>query len=400
MLEALVLSTPWILLGLYAAIWAKVPRPLPDRRPTSPTSSLPKVTVIVPARNEAINIAECVTTLAGSTYGNLEIVVVDDRSDDDTAEIARRAAENSSVPVRVIEGKALPEGWFGKPWACQQGADLVAADASESDLLLFTDADTTHGANLLGRAVAGLEEDDTAALSVVGTQILGSFWERLVQPQIFALLVSRYPRLQKPIRSENWQRAIANGQFILVRRGAYDAFGGHHQVRGEVVEDLRFAQLFCKAGYSISIREARGDFSTRMYRSLAEMVRGWGKNLYVGARQASISPVLKALALPGMVFSLLFFWVLPPVLLVAALLGGLSGLLPFALVTTAFGLLFWAVTSVVFGVSPLNAFGYPLGAVVAAFIVSRSWLRGSTVEWKGRKYKVDDLVHGTPSGST
>src|SRR5204862_4476465 len=113
-------------------------------------------------------------------------------------------------------------------WACWQGVR-----EAQGELLLFTDADTVHGPALLGRAVAGLAQTDTDCLTVIGRQIMASFWERLVQPQVFTLLAIRYPDMGTPLPARRWRSAIANGQYMLFRRAAYDALGGHEAVRYE-----------------------------------------------------------------------------------------------------------------------------------------------------------------------
>lgn len=395
--DALLLSVPWVLLIVYTAVWARLPRAMPKGQEADRVlgADPPRVSVIVPARNEASNIERCVSSLSRSDYPNFEIVVVDDRSDDDTAEIARAVPPGRSDRIVVIEGRELPAGWFGKPWACVQGAEIAAGE-----VLLFTDADTTHGPALVRRAVAGLLEDRADALSAVGRQLLGSFWERIVQPQIFSLLFLRYPRIRRVFDRDRWYNAIANGQFLMVRRAAYERFGGHGRVRSEVVEDLRFAQLFCKAGNTLTIREARDDFATRMYESLADLVRGWGKNLHIGAKQSAMHPMLGALVVPAMIAFLLFFWVLPTVVLASQATAGISSVaVQWGVLTVGLGLLFWAVVSAGFEISPVYALGFPLGALVAAFVLGRSWIRGSKVEWKGREYRVDEIVPDRPADS-
>jgi hypothetical protein len=197
---------------------------------------------------------------------------------------------------------------------------------------------------------------------------------------------------------ERSRDAIANGQYILVDRRAYEQVGGHGAVRGEVVEDLRLAQVLTGAGFRLTLREAEDGFSTRMYHSLREVVDGWTKNLAVGARQ-SLGP-WAPLALPGILTFLLVFWIAPPVALVGVLaeaaLGGSpsSALLTWAVGATALGLLFWILVYARFGVSRLYALLFPLGASIGVWIVVRSWLRGERkVEWKGRRYTRGEAAH-------
>jgi chlorobactene glucosyltransferase len=385
-LTPFILAAPWGLFGLWVLASLRLPRrvePVPTGPTTPPT---PSVSVIVPARNEARNIEACVGSLARSDFADFEIIVVDDRSDDGTGEMVRALGRENARAIRVLEGAELPDGWLGKPWACHQGAEVATGD-----VLLFTDADTTHAPDLLARAIASLEADGTEGVSLVGRQLMETFWERLVQPQIFFLLALRYPRLDRVLTRERAGQAIANGQYILVRRSAYDEIGGHGAVRGEVVEDLRFAQVLCAAGHSLSIREAEAQFATRMYTSRAELREGWGKNLYMGALQsaAGVSGLFRALALPGIIGFLLGVWVLPALGLVAAVLGiGGGSMAIWAGHTAGFSLLFWVAGYLRFGAPVWYAALYPLGAAEAALIVLGSWRRGGRVRWKGREYRV------------
>ena len=157
---------------------------------------------------------------------------------------------------------------------------------AEGDLLLFTDADTVHAPELLGRAVAGMVEDEGDALTLLGRQIMETFWERLVQTHMMAAIVFRFPNSGRLLPRERWRDAIANGQFMLFDRGAYEEIGGHEAVKGEIVEDQRLAQILCRSGMRLTVRAAESVFATRMYRSLDELIQGWSKNLSLAARQA------------------------------------------------------------------------------------------------------------------
>jgi chlorobactene glucosyltransferase len=395
-LWALGAAAPWLILAVYMGLRVREPRPLPpaEAHPgPQQAPDLPLVSIIVPARNEALNIQRCLESLAAQRYPTFEILVVDDRSEDETAERARGVPPGNAREIRVIEGEALPEGWFGKPWACLKGAR-----EAKGGLLLFTDADTWHGPDLLARCVAGLREDDAQALSPVGRQEMESFGERVIQPHMFALLGLRYPMIRRPIEPPRWLDAILSGQYLLVTREAYEGIGGHEAVKGEVVEDLRLAQELVRAGGRITLRGAGDDLSTRMYRSLGDAVNGWTKNVAIGARQAGGR--LGALAIPGMAAFLLVVWIVPPLVLVAALVsvsvptaalpevpGAAPPLLVWAAGATGISLLLWAGAYRRLAAPIHYAPLYPLGAVVAIWIGIRSWLRGSRkIVWKGRTY--------------
>jgi len=397
----LLLTLPWLAFVLFVALRVRLPPELPDAGTAagedgvSPTPSaaadgseepggLPVVSVIVPARDEAHNIERVVSSLARSRYPRFEILVVDDRSEDGTAEIARSVAPGNADRLEVIEGAPLPEGWLGKPWACWQGAERA-----RGGLLLFTDADTEHGPELLGRAVRALLDEDGDAVTVAGRQRMESFWERVVQPHVFLSMILRYYDLSEPVPRERWRSAIANGQYILFDAASYRELGGHRAVRDAVVEDLRLAQRLVREGWSLLIRRAEDDLATRMYRSLGEIVRGWSKNIVLGGLQ-TLPPAIRRLAPVPMVLSGIALWVLPPVALILAATGALGGgWLAWSAPVVALSILFWIGVSRRFGVPGVYGLLYPLGAAVGVGIFLRSWLGMRRVRWKGREYRAE-----------
>jgi chlorobactene glucosyltransferase len=286
-----------------------------------------------------------------------------------------------------VDGQELPNAWLGKPWACHQGV----ADAT-GELLLFTDADTRHAPDLLARAVTALQEERADLLTVVGRQIMETFWERLVQPQIFMVMFFRFPDLERTARSPHWRGAIANGQYMLFRRAAYEAIGGHESVREEVAEDLVLAQRVKRAGLRLRIRGAHDGLATRMYRSLRHLVEGWSKNLVVGGL-LTLPGWLRPLAAPLSLATGVGLWIVPPAVLALALadVGG-QALLLWAATTCAISVLIWSIFVHGMGVPAAYGLLYPLGAAVGAYIFARSWIRGRHIEWKGRRYTLPPLA--------
>jgi len=374
----LVLTLPWVGVILFLAFVARVPRQLP---PPTVRASAPLVSVIVPARNEALNIGTCVRSLVASDYPSFEVIVVDDGSEDGTADIVRAIDRENANVVRLIPAGELPIGWLGKPRACWRGAN-----ETKGELLLFTDADTRHAPDLLARAVAAQEEERADLLTVIGDQLMQTVWERLVQPQIFMMMFFRFPDLDRTARSSSWRDAIANGQYLLFRREAYEAVGGHAAVREEVAEDLALAQRVKRSGLKLRIRGARGALATRMYRSLSELVEGWSKNLYVGGLQ-TLPPWLRPVTAPLSLAAGIGLWIVPPVALVLALVGfGSATLLVWATTACTLSVVIWSVFIREMDVPLGYALLYPVGAAVGAYIFARSWARGRRVEWKGRRY--------------
>ncbi len=353
--------------------------PMARRKPhvadAAPAQGIP-VSVVIPARDESATIATVVRSILATSYAPLELIVVDDRSTDDTAnQVASMAASDSRL--RLIPGDELPTGWLGKPWACHQGA-MVATGR----YIVFTDADTDHAPALLGHVIGAMERDAPALLTLSTRQSCVTFWERVVMPQIMLVLAIRYT----PSRINRATRAgqlVANGQFILVRREAYQAIGGHAAVRGEIVEDLALAQHFFRSGHRVQMLHAESLISTRMYRSRAELVEGWTKNLYLGARQSMGGHrLLRALAPWALVLAFVT-WLVP---FIALALGFAKGA---ALVAIGCSLLFWSVMLRGMQIPLWHALGYPIGAAMALAITLRSIWRGTRrVEWRGRNYHV------------
>lgn len=376
-------SLPWMLaVGVGLLLFRSKPR-LRDYPPRA-DDVVPHVTVIIPARDEAVNIGACLATILNSTYPSFDVVVVDDRSVDGTDDIVRALEARAEGKVRLVEGEPLPEGWIGKPWACWQGYRVA-----RGELLLFSDADTRHESELIPRAVAALRREDAALVSVLPKQILGGFWERLIMPHVLLLVVVRFLDLRRVNRTTNPHHVIANGQFMLVRREAYEDIGGHEAVKDEVVEDQRLAQRFVSRGHRIFVAHAEAYVETRMYRSLGGIVEGWSKNLALGSR-ASVPEWLRP-AVPWLVAAfLLVFWLLPPVALAAPVFGGTwaAPLRGWAILATGASLIHWVLACARFGVPQLYAAIYPVGAVAAAALFVRSAARGERVQWKGREYRV------------
>jgi len=340
------------------------------------------VTIVIPARNEAATIETVVRSILASTYHPFELIVVDDRSTDDTAAVVTRLAAGEPR-LRLVPGQALPEGWYGKPWACAQGAE-----AGAGPLLLFTDADTYHGPELLGRAIAALQQERADLVTVSPHQRCVTFWERLIMPQIWLLLGLRYhPRRVNRARRE--RDVIANGQFILTTREAYKSVGTHAAVRHEVAEDLALAQAYLRHGRRLYFAFAERLMETRMYQNLPQLVEGWSKNIYLGGKRSfPEEPALRALA-PLMLIVALTFWLIPPAVVLMAVLGGeaIHRLVAPALLATGLSAFFWCVLSYGMKIRPAYGMLYPLGAAMALYIAARSfWRGGRRVEWRGRVY--------------
>jgi len=380
MLSPFALALPWVILPLIAYWRLSRSTHLKDE-PDVPPEDAPLVSVICPARNEARHIAEFVRAALATTYPNSELIVVDDHSTDGTGALAREAAANDSR-LQVIVPPPLPGHWFGKQWACHAGTQ-----AARGEVLLFTDADTRHAPDLLVRSVNAMRRRHSDLLSVAGRQELVSFWERIVQPTIFSVLVTVFGGTDSVSNTTNPRRKIANGQCFLVRRDAYDAMGGHDAVRQFVAEDLMLAQQWCAAGKRVHLVAGLDQLSTRMYSSLGEIIEGWAKNLWAGGRNVMPNhPLVRVLLRMTMPWT-----ALPAVLPFVALVLGVLGLAP--TLWTTFGAIAYGA-SVAYALPPMwtlriplwYALLHPLGALIVMWIYAKAAWRGDRVTWKERTY--------------
>jgi chlorobactene glucosyltransferase len=369
-------AAPWLLPFLTLPSLARRSPNLSD----APRASGPLVSVIIPARNEAAAIATVVHSILESTYEPFELLVVDDRSTDGTASIVEQLLGDTRL--RLVRGDELPEGWYGKPWACFQGYREAGGE-----LLLFTDADTRHQPELLERAVGALLTQQAGLVTVSPMQRCVTFWERIVMPQIWFLLALRY----NPARVNRARRprdVIANGQFILTTREAYETAGTHAAVRQEVAEDLALAQTYLQKGLKLHFAFAERLMETRMYQGLGHLVEGWSKNIYLGGRRSFPDEPFQRALVPLMLVVALLYWLVPPAALVISLIN--PNLAPFseaALAAVGFSALFWVLICYGMGIPGVYGLGYPLGALMALYIALRSTWRGSRkVEWRGRVY--------------
>lgn len=382
----LILSTILFILGLIIIHWVHNQYHLDIVvTPAPPPADAPKVSVCIPARNEENNIRRCVEAVLRQDYPNLEVIVLDDRSTDSTSKILHDVKEQAPS-LHIISGSDLPEGWAGKPHALYQ-----AANVAHGEWLCFVDADTFLAPNSLSSVFAKAIETKADLFTVMTRQILGSFWERTVMPLVMtALSVGFSPRkVNDPTRRD----AVANGQFIFIKRSIYDLIGGHERIKDQIVEDKALSENVKWNGHRLVVADGRQVVSTRMYTSLASMWEGWTKNIYLGLRD---HPSLLLLGAFGATLALIAALFLP----VWPLLGGIwffnnGGWM--SLVVIAQALIVWgylifirAIIAGEMGISRWYAFATPLGAgVFAAMMLTSAWkvVSGQGVTWRGRRYK-------------
>ena len=279
-----VLLLSWSLMAFGIKKWGKgwqVERPLnmPEKGAL--------LSICIPARNEEKNIGQCVRAALNSRWPNIEVVVVDDRSEDQTSARAKDAADGDAR-FHLIQGEEPSVGWAGKPWTCAR-----AAKESRGSWLLFIDADVCLDPDAGAAAVMIAEERSLDLLSFFGKWTLLSFWESCLIPAVgwFIRGSINFDHVNHPAKADGF----ANGQFILMRRSSYMEMEGHSAVRDQVLEDVRLAQVVKRAGYRAEMRPASWSFSVRLYTSFGEIVQGYTKNLYEGMNRNPIVGVAAVL---------------------------------------------------------------------------------------------------------
>ncbi len=352
--------------------------------PATPPANAPLISICIPARNEEKNIRACVESALGQDYPNLEVIVLDDRSTDSTlTQLSGFASRDSRL--LPISGKELPAGWAGKPHALFQ-----ASAAAHGEWLCFVDADTFLAPNAISACYAKALETHVDMFTTMNEQILGSFWEKVVMPLVMtALSVGFSPR---KVNDPNSRDAIANGQFILIRRSVYDSIGGHEKVKDQIVEDKAISEQVKWNGHRLVVADGMKVIRTRMYTDLPSMWEGWTKNIYLGL---SGHPALLLLGAFGALLALMAALFLPlwTLLGIGWLFNG-GTWLAVVIIVQSLSVWAWLIYFRVrvnrgMKISAWYALTTPLGAgVFAAMMLASAWkvISGQGVTWRGRKY--------------
>lgn len=370
------------LLAIVACVLASVPalnvavnllfyRPVPKSR--QPEGEMPSVSVLIPARDEESNIHNAASRVLSNSSRDLELIVVDDHSQDRTAELVERVTAQDSR-VRLLRAPRLPDDWGGKPHSCFTGA----ANAG-GDYLVFVDADVALEPDAIERIVAFMDRTQSHLASGIPRQVTLSLTEKLVVPLIHFILLGFLPMM-----GMRWTRrpafAAGCGQLFIARRTAYEETGGHQAIKASRHDGLELPRAFRKVGLKTELFDATDLASCRMYSNAIEVWIGFAKN----ATEGMASPT----AILPWTLLLLGGQVLPPVLLLAAWLTN-AGSSTVALAATATAMAF--VTRLVlawkFEQSLLGALLHPVGIVIVIAVQWFALVReslGRPLAWKGR----------------
>jgi chlorobactene glucosyltransferase len=358
--------------------------------PASPPEHPPLVSIMVPARNEARNIAGCVESLLAQDYPNWELIVLDDHSADGTGEIAREFFQNHAGKqnLKVLRGESLPDGWVGKNWACHQ-----LSKNARGEFLFFTDADTAHAPGTVTAAVAFAQRNRADLVSAWPQMITETLGEKLIIPIIVVMGFSMCPHwltvlLQSfPALARRLPKVVlratggANGQFMFFSRRGYTQIGGHEKVKNNVVEDVALGRAVAEQiGDGLRLFNCDSlKFSTvRMYRSFGETWAGFTKNLRAIFEDREVAFWLFLLGMWACFVMPCFrwLWASGPIRFFA--------LAEFALVVAIRAGVTWR-----FNLSRLGALLHPIGVALVIACALQSWRLSRTtgVEWKGRTYR-------------
>jgi glycosyltransferase involved in cell wall biosynthesis len=367
----------WIVLGLRSAYGAlKLPW-LKDFPPITGTA-VPRISLLFAARDEEEKLPGALATLAQLDYPELEIIGVDDRSEDATGRILDEFAA-SHPRFRAIHVTELPAGWLGKPHALQQ-----AYEASSGEWLLFTDADVRFKTDVLRRAMTLATVRNLDHLTLFGDVEMVGFWEKVVVT--FFGMAFHMATAPGEVINPKSGAYVGVGAFQLLKRSAYEAAGTHRRLAMEVVDDMKLGKIVKQAGFRSAVGMAQESVVVRWHAGARNLINGVTKNFFA---VSGFSVTRVAIAVLG----LFLMNVLP----FAGLVFGQGWVRIFAGICVVIVLCFHAGVDIVMRVSPLYCFTVPIGAVLFGYMLLRSTvytLKQGGIIWRGTFYPLEALKRG------
>ena len=334
----------------------------------------PRISVLVPARNEENKIYPCVKSLLAQDYPDFQVIVLDDNSTDRTWQILQGLAANDPK-LMLIKGKPLPDDWLGKHWACHQ-----LAQVADGELLVYVDADTSHEPGMLRGAAASMAAENTCLISALPRQIVVSWSEMLSIPAFYLGMLCGVPLELTRLQRNPLLFAIL-GQFLVFRRDTYDAAGGYAAVRHNVVDDIAIGRRVHTMGLKYKLLDGDGLVSCRMYRNFDQVWKGLTKSTFA---TFNFDPYFLTL----MYTLVLIFFVSPPVVLGIGLaqpqvpmeITAMAGIAVFL------NLVLWTVSHLRFHFPLYLVLIYPFSAIFMTVVALASMIltiQGKAL-WKGR----------------
>lgn len=359
--------------------------------PKKPLKNPPLVTVVIPSRNEETRIGNCIKTLQLQSYPNLEIIIVDD-STDNTVNVINEIAKGDKR-FKIIKQEKLAEGWVGKPFALQQGSKIA-----KGEWLLFIDADTYYDPAIIERSIEYALEKKLDMLSVAPRHICKSFWEKVIQPIPLGAIPALLPLAKTNDPKSNV--ALAIGPFIMIKHSTFKKLDGYQTIKGFINDDTRLAKLVKSSGYKIGIANAQSMMNLKMYDKFSEIWQGWSKNVFLGMVQnrqikSKLSQFLLLVAIVFVLFDLLVF---PSLALLITILMSIIMqsftwqyffiFLVFTWLLSNISLIFVQMSHKI-GKARYAPLTLLIGGIVFIGIFLNSGIKtltGKKVTWKGRKY--------------
>lgn len=367
--------------------WLPQPQLHPAKSKLDTQRQHPAVVAVIPARNEEAVLGKTLPTVLNQEYeGELRVILVDDRSEDDTVSVVCSAAEHSGFPDRlnILPGQPLPDGWAGKVWAMNQGVDL--ATAGPADFIWFTDADVAHDPGMLQALVEKATAEDLDLVSLMAQLRIDTHWDRLLIPAFVYFFAKLYPF--RFVNNPQRRTAGAAGGCLLVRRRTLEEAGGVTAIRSALIDDCALGRLIKEHGGRIWLGFTRCIRSVRVYgtlRSIWDMV----------ARSAFHQLNYSVMKLVGTVVGMLLIYLVPPVATIVGIVSVITGA-PGSIGLATVGGATWGLMTISF--LPIlhhqrsGIWSAPLlpvaGALYTAMTVSSAWRHatGRSGMWKGRPY--------------
>ncbi|MFD2670376.1 glycosyltransferase [Marinicrinis sediminis] len=335
----------------------------------------PLISVLIPARNEARNIAACIQAVQHQHYRNIEIIVLDDQSEDQTPAILEQLKREESR-LQVLSGRPRPRGWAGKVYACHQ-----LSKQARGRYLLFLDADARLENDAVARALLAAEQQQIGLITGFPKQVTRTWAERLVVPFMMFSILCHLPL--KLVRGSSDPKFVAaHGGFMFFHRDVYDHIGGHEAIASSLVDDMDLARRVKQGGHSVLLADLTSICSMRMYTSFHEVWMGYQKNMYLLFGGNSF-------LLAAMMIGYSWLYVLSPVVMLCSLATGhwQAGIL--AALNVLLGIFIKAIIDRRNSIPWIVSCFLPVSVVLVCAIGLSSWLKaksGKGYTWKGRVY--------------
>ncbi len=384
----------WILYFVIVMSNFKKTPHLSKNPPKNSLNNQPLVSVIIPSRNEGHRISECLKTLKLQTYNKLEILIVDDSSDN-TIEVIKSITRDDKR-FKIIKQEKLQKGWVGKPFALQQGSKLA-----KGEWLIFIDADTYYDPLIIERSVEHADNNKLDMLSLAPRHICKSFWEKVIQPIPLGAIAALLPLAKT--NDPKSKVALAIGPFIMIKNSIFKKIEGYETIKNYINDDTQLAKLVKGSGFKLGIANAQSMMNLKMYDRFSEIWEGWSKNVFLGMVQnRKIKSKPKQLLLLSAILFVLFDLLVFPFLAILILL-------LIAVITQSFSLNYFLIIAALTWIisifslafvqmshkigkayyAPLTIF---LGGLLFMGIYLNSGIKtlsGKKVTWKGRKYSTE-----------